>query len=310
MATRFNFGTDAAPITPSYGASWDNTTGAVRHAAIRGAGSTGATSLSNNTNGGAGADEDHLVVQYISETIEAQTIPAQNIEAVFRCQETNVASNQFLTLVIRVVSNDGSVVRGNILSITRDNTEMAADNTRTRHFTATTTEVTSLNGDRIIIEVGTGGNPAATGSHDVNIQVRTNSTDLATTENATTAGNPWLEFPTTITGFGTSPTSPPTLTSITPNTGTESGGTSVTLEGTDFVSGATVTIGGNAATGVSFVDSTEITATTPAGTVGAQDVVLTNPDTQSDTLTGGFTYTAASAGAVHTIHLAPMRAQR
>jgi hypothetical protein len=83
---------------------------------------------------------------------------------------------------------------------------------------------------------------------------------------------------------------PPTLTSIAPDEGTENGGTAVTLTGTDFVSGATVTIGGAACTSVTFVSSTSITAVTPAGTVGARDLVVTNPDTQTDTLTGGFTY--------------------
>ena len=51
-----------------------------------------------------------------------------------------------------------------------------------------------------------------------------------------------------------------------------------------------MTIGGTVATGVTFVDSTSITCNTPAGTAGAQDVVVTNPDTQTSTLTGGFTY--------------------
>lgn len=82
----------------------------------------------------------------------------------------------------------------------------------------------------------------------------------------------------------------PEITSITPDEGTSAGGTAVTIAGTGFVDGATVTIGGAAATSVVFVDDTEITCVTPAGTVGAQDVVVTNPDTGTDTLTGGFTY--------------------
>jgi hypothetical protein len=51
-----------------------------------------------------------------------------------------------------------------------------------------------------------------------------------------------------------------------------------------------VTIGGGAATGITVVNADSITATTPAGTAGAQDVVVTNPDTQFGTLVGGFTY--------------------
>ena len=62
------------------------------------------------------------------------------------------------------------------------------------------------------------------------------------------------------------------------------------ISGSDFQSGATVTIGGAAATSVVFVSATELTAVTPAGTAGARDVVVTNPDAQADTLTGGFMY--------------------
>jgi hypothetical protein len=88
----------------------------------------------------------------------------------------------------------------------------------------------------------------------------------------------------------------PTVTSVAPNSGPDTGGTSVTITGTNFDSGVTnVTFGGTAATGVTFVNSTSITATTPAHAAGAVDVVVTNPDTQSGTLTTGYTYTGPIA---------------
>jgi len=66
----------------------------------------------------------------------------------------------------------------------------------------------------------------------------------------------------------------------------------VTISGTNFVGGGSfgVTIGGAAAIGVNRVSDTTITATTPAGTAGAQDVVITNSDGQTATGTGTFTY--------------------
>jgi hypothetical protein len=84
----------------------------------------------------------------------------------------------------------------------------------------------------------------------------------------------------------------PTVTSISPNTGSTAGNTSVTLTGTGFQSGATITIGGVSATNVVFMSDTSIIAKTPSGSAGAKDVVLTNPDSQTGTLTGGFTYTS------------------
>ncbi len=88
----------------------------------------------------------------------------------------------------------------------------------------------------------------------------------------------------------------PTVTSITPNTGTTAGGTSVTIAGTGFVAGATVSLGGTAATTVNVVSSTSITATTPAHAAGAVTVVVTNTDAQSGTLTNGYTYTTSTGG--------------
>jgi len=94
------------------------------------------------------------------------------------------------------------------------------------------------------------------------------------------------------------PIPPLTVTSISPATGSTAGGTAVTLTiaVSFFAPGfspkgaiTTVTIGGAAATNVVVVSATSITATTPAGTVGAKDVVVTT-GSGSGTLTNGFTY--------------------
>ena len=55
-----------------------------------------------------------------------------------------------------------------------------------------------------------------------------------------------------------------------------------------------MSVGGTAATSVTVVSSTSITATTAAHAPGIVDVVVTNSDTKSGTLTQGFTYTTAS----------------
>ena len=80
------------------------------------------------------------------------------------------------------------------------------------------------------------------------------------------------------------------VTSVTPPSGKTTGGKSVTIHGTGFVSGATVTFGGSAATNVVFVNSTTLTATTPAHAGGAVNVTVTNPNNASATLTNGYTY--------------------
>ncbi len=81
----------------------------------------------------------------------------------------------------------------------------------------------------------------------------------------------------------------PTVTAISPAAGTATGGTVVTITGTNFVNGATVAFGSTNATAVTFVSSTTLRATAPAGT-GSASVVVTNPDAQKATLAAAYTY--------------------
>ncbi len=83
---------------------------------------------------------------------------------------------------------------------------------------------------------------------------------------------------------------------IVPSGGSTQGGTLVTITGTGFEAGAIVRIGGVQATSVVVVSATTITAVTGAHTAGAVDVFVANLDTQSDTLSGGFTYIVITPG--------------
>jgi hypothetical protein len=91
-------------------------------------------------------------------------------------------------------------------------------------------------------------------------------------------------------GFTYAAPAVPTVSAISPTSGTTAGGTAVTIAGTNFASGAGVTFDGLAATNVVFVNSGQITARTPAHAVGAVNVVVTNTDTSTGTLTNGYTY--------------------
>lgn len=89
----------------------------------------------------------------------------------------------------------------------------------------------------------------------------------------------------------------PTVSSISPTSGTTAGGTAVTITGTGFVSGATVTIGGVAATSVVVGSATSLTAVTGARVAGTVDVVVTNPDAAFGTKAAAYTYFAGSGTA-------------
>jgi hypothetical protein len=78
------------------------------------------------------------------------------------------------------------------------------------------------------------------------------------------------------------------VTSISPVSGPVAGGTTVTIRGSGFVAGATVAIGGVAATGVVVNGSTRVTAVTGAHATGLADVTVTIPGPRSATLAQGF----------------------
>jgi hypothetical protein len=77
-----------------------------------------------------------------------------------------------------------------------------------------------------------------------------------------------------------------TVTNVAPSTGPTSGFTPVTITGTNFLAGATVTIGGKAASHVIVVNASTITALTPFGPANEQvsqpvSVTVTNTDASS-----------------------------
>jgi hypothetical protein len=93
------------------------------------------------------------------------------------------------------------------------------------------------------------------------------------------------------------PTAPsqPAVGAVAPSSGSTSGGTVITITGSNFVSGATVSVGGTSATGVTFVSATQLRATTPPGTAGAKAVQVVNPGGLSATLSNAFSYTSTSS---------------
>src|SRR5499433_3669799 len=83
---------------------------------------------------------------------------------------------------------------------------------------------------------------------------------------------------------------PPTVTNVNPNTGPTSGGTSVTITGTNFSGVTAVRFGSNAAGSFTVDSATQITATSPAG-VGTVDVTVTTASGTSAISSGDrFTY--------------------
>ncbi|KHK48582.1 hemagglutinin, partial [Ralstonia sp. A12] len=78
----------------------------------------------------------------------------------------------------------------------------------------------------------------------------------------------------------------PTVNSISPTTGSTAGNTNVTITGTNFTGVTAVKFGATNATSFTVNSTTQITATSPAGSAGVVDVTVTN---------GGGTSTTSAA---------------
>ena len=88
----------------------------------------------------------------------------------------------------------------------------------------------------------------------------------------------------------------PTMVTVSPNTGPATGGTTVTLTGTNFHPGAVVNFGTLPASAVTVNSPTEILAVSPANAAGAANVAVQNPDGLTAMLTGGFDYSSSRSG--------------
>jgi len=85
------------------------------------------------------------------------------------------------------------------------------------------------------------------------------------------------------------PDTAPTITAVSPASGPTTGGTSVTITGTNFTGATGVSFGGTAATAFTVNSATSMTATTPARDAGAAAVSVTTPEGTA-TSAGAFTF--------------------
>lgn len=102
--------------------------------------------------------------------------------------------------------------------------------------------------------------------------------------------------PAPVAAGGTSGGPIPTLLQVAPVDGDVAGGTTLTLTGGGFASGARVLVGGTDATGLTILSATQCVATTPAGPAGPAHVTFRSKAGANASLAWGFTYTSGGAG--------------
>lgn len=206
-------------------------------------------------------NKDAMHRQYVSEPLKAQTLSG-NVKAQFQCLETLANNNLFLTLKILVCSNDGTTTQATLLAITRDTTNELAVTLTNRNFPSTAlSSFTCADGDRLVIEVGLGGNisSGAGGTVGHNGSIRwgcdASSGDLPEDDTETgTTFRPWLEFANSIKWL------------------VEADGSSIAA-GTTSVIGTAIWLSVLASTGLGVTSGT---STAIKGSVGASSCIATD----------------------------------
>lgn len=189
MATRVYPSLVVPTVTPAFSPDWLNTVGAVRRSLL----TTKDGSAMTSFNVGASFFTS-LLVQLVSEPLSANTtFDSGSLTIKGRARFSVVSGNYTPNMIIRVVSNDGTTIRG----------ELAFGNGTTGNNTALTNRslygsgsafygsVNALAGDRLVIELGF----APSASNNVTVSLGSdNATDLPENTTTTTANNPWIEF--------------------------------------------------------------------------------------------------------------------
>lgn len=110
-----------------------------------------------------------------------------------------------------------------------------------------------------------------------------------------TQPNPTQLGPAAPSDGGTTPTTPssgPSISDVSPNSGPAKGGTPVTISGAGFGASAAISFGGTPAIKVTVLSPTALIAQSPPHDVGAVDLVVQNSDGGTVTSAGAYTFQA------------------
>jgi len=201
MATKLWFPlTTAAAVSVTPDAGWETTAGFVSRVLVSTKGSSTLTDESAYT---STTGQDALHRQYISFPMDAGIdflIASTGITCQLMAKESATNDNATNRLGIRIVSRDGSTVRATILPIGANGvtTEFNTSN-RSKIFanTGTAVDYTTVDGDRLVVEIGH--NDAGGASISTTINWGETGTDLTQGNETQTTGNGWVNFTNTIT---------------------------------------------------------------------------------------------------------------
>ena len=213
-ATRFYLPSAAAAATgiptPTFDASWDFTTGAIRRwlelSKNAPLGQIGQKVQAVNVNSPAGA-VDALQIQFVSAPLDSNQTISGNVKGQVGSSEANAAADMRAQIVIWVYTGSGSrgtLYAGDTAALANEFSVFGTVTNRKypRGGSTALSSVAAQTGDRIVVEIGCRKGENATTSRNM-IHVFGNpqgATDLPEDETDTSQSKaPWIEFDSTIT---------------------------------------------------------------------------------------------------------------
>lgn len=213
MATRFYYDSATSPsVSPSFSAEWDTTPSAIRRVLNAARGSSALADFSANEISSSTSNLDILIAQFVSEPIGVTNFNGMTIKGRIRAFETNALANHRAQVIVKLVPGDGSgsgtvVYAGDLTTGSTDPTsEFVLDVLTNRQFprgaSVNCANVTSANGDRIVVEVGYRAHNTRSNIFGAAIRIGENdATPLPEDETTTTDNHPWIEFSGTIEAY-------------------------------------------------------------------------------------------------------------
>ena len=204
--TRFYLpSTGTTTFSTAFDSAWDDTSAVTTRPANTVKGTSAFVEVSDTEASGVNT-WDVCLGRFVSEPLAAQTITG-TVMGIIRARENVTGVNARSQMVVRVVSGDGTTVRGTLLPQNTTTTNInewvittTATAVRNARFpvgagAATLTSVTAQDGDRIVIEVGGRAvNTATTATFTLALRFGENATDAADNETGVTEAAPWVEF--------------------------------------------------------------------------------------------------------------------
>lgn len=197
MATRFYLpSSGTAEVSPSWTSTWSTTTS---NRFVMSTTKAGTAMTTFDKASSSSANQDHAIVQYVSAPIQEVAFSSPTYKLQVRGRQDFVDDNLFVSVTARVVSNDGVVLRGTLFAVTRDNTEFTTSLVNRQWTLTGSGTVNAMNGDRLVLEVGVGGDPGPDNTHTGHLRLGDSAgSDLAEDNSTTTDNNPWWELSTNV----------------------------------------------------------------------------------------------------------------